>query len=195
MSKVIVFAAPSASGKSTLINYLMQHDLNLQFSVSCTNRKPRPLYEGGPLEEDGVHYFFLSPEDFDKHIQHGDFLEYEEVYPGRYYGTLRQQVDQRLAKGHNVIGDLDVKGALNVKRHYGDRCLAVFIQAPSLAEIERRLRSRGSDSEDSIASRLERANFELSFAKDFDRIIVNDDLATAQAEILRIVMDFINEQK
>lgn len=193
MAKVIVFAAPSASGKSTLINYLMKHDLDLQFSVSCTNRSPRPLYEGGPLEEDGVHYFFLSPEDFDRHIQDGDFLEYEEVYPGRYYGTLRQQVDQRLAEGHNVIGDLDVKGALNVKRHYGDRCLAVFIQAPSLAEIERRLRSRGSDSEESIASRLERASFELSFAKDFDCIIVNDDLATAQAEILHTVSDFISK--
>lgn len=192
MAKVIVFSAPSASGKSTLVNYLMAQGVPLHFSVSCANRKARPLYDGGPCEEHGVHYYFITPEEFAAHIDAGDFLEYEEVYPGRFYGTLRKEVDDRLTDGQNVICDVDVKGGVNIKRHYGDRCLSIFIQAPSIEEIERRLRGRGSDSEGDIQKRLARAAYELSFAPQFDRVIINDDLATAQAEILRVVTEFLH---
>ena len=143
------------------------------------------------MEQHGVHYFFLTPDEFRAHIDAGDFLEYEEVYADRFYGTLKQQVDAQLADGQNVICDVDVKGGVNIKKHYGDRCLSIFIQAPSLEEIERRLRNRGTDDEESIRKRLDRAAYELTFASQFDRVIVNDDLATAQAEIYKVVTEFL----
>lgn len=188
--RVIVFSAPSASGKSTLVNYLLEKGVPLHFSVSATSRPARPLQDG-TMEQHGVHYFFLTPEEFRAHIEAGDFLEYEEVYADRFYGTLKQQVDAQLADDQNVICDVDVKGGVNIKKHYGDRCLSIFIQAPSLEEIERRLRNRGTDDEESIRKRLDRAAYELTFAPQFDRVIVNDDLATAQAEILKVVSDFL----
>lgn len=183
--KIIIFSAPSGSGKSTIINYLMQQGLNLHFSISATSRKPRGT------EQNGVEYFFLSPEEFRKHIADGDFLEYEEVYTDRFYGTLRSQVDNQLAKGENVVCDVDVLGGQNIKKHYGNRALSVFIQPPSIEVLRQRLESRGTDTPEVIDDRIARAEFELSFASKFDVVIVNDDLATAQAEALRTIKEFL----
>lgn len=185
MAKVIIFSAPSGSGKSTIINYLMQQQLNLHFSISATSRPPRGT------EQDGVEYFFLSPQEFRERIANGEFLEYEEVYKDRFYGTLRSQIDAQLAKGENVVCDVDVLGGQNIKKHYGDRALSLFIQPPSIEALRQRLEGRGTDSAEVIADRIARAEFELSFAPKFDKVVVNDDLATAQQEALHIVKDFI----
>lgn len=185
MAKVIIFSAPSGSGKSTIINYLMQQQLNLHFSISATSRPPRGT------EQYGVEYFFLSPQEFRERIANGEFLEYEEVYKDRFYGTLRSQIDAQLAKGENVVCDVDVLGGQNIKKHYGDRALSLFIQPPSIEALRQRLEGRGTDSAEVIADRIARAEFELSFAPKFDKVVVNDDLATAQQEALHIVKDFI----
>ena len=185
MAKVIIFSAPSGSGKSTIINYLMQQQLNLHFSISATSRPPRGT------EQHGVEYFFLSPQEFRERIANGEFLEYEEVYKDRFYGTLRSQIDAQLAKGENVVCDVDVLGGQNIKKHYGDRALSLFIQPPSIEALRQRLEGRGTDSAEVIADRIARAEFELSFAPKFDKVVVNDDLATAQHEALHIVKDFI----
>lgn len=185
MAKVIIFSAPSGSGKSTIINYLMQQQLNLHFSISATSRPPRGT------EQHGVEYFFLSPQEFRERIANGEFLEYEEVYKDRFYGTLRSQIDAQLAKGENVVCDVDVLGGQNIKKHYGDRALSLFIQPPSIEALRQRLEGRGMDSAEVIADRIARAEFELSFAPKFDKVVVNDDLATAQQEALHIVKDFI----
>ena len=185
MAKIIIFSAPSGSGKSTIINYLMEQDLNLHFSVSATSRPPRGN------EQHGVEYFFLTPEDFRKHITQGDFLEYEEVYKDRYYGTLKSQVDAQLEKGDNVVCDVDVLGGLNIKKHYGERALSVFIQPPSIDELRKRLISRGTDAPNVIEDRIARAEFELSHASQFDVVIVNDNLETALAEALKKVQTFV----
>lgn len=184
--KVIIFSAPSGSGKSTIINFLMQQGLNLHFSISATSRPPRGA------EQNGVEYFFLSPEEFRQHIENGDFLEYQEVYQDRYYGTLKSQVDSQLERGENVVCDVDVLGALNIKRHYGGQALAVFIEPPSIAVLRQRLASRGTESEEEIEKRIARAEYELSFAEKFDTVITNDDLATAQAEALRVIKAFLD---
>lgn len=187
--KLIIFSAPSGTGKSTIINWLMAHkELRLAFSVSCTSRPPRGT------ERDGVEYFFLTPDDFRRRIARGDFLEYEEVYPGRFYGTLRSQVDRQLAEGQNVVFDVDVVGGCNIKSHYGPRALSVFIQPPSIDELRRRLEGRGTDAPDVIESRLAKAAYELSFAPRFDRVVVNDDLERAQAETLDILTQFLAQQ-
>lgn len=185
MAKVIIFSAPSGSGKSTIINYLMQQQLNLHFSISATSRPPRGT------EQHGVEYFFLSPQEFRERIANGEFLEYEEVYKDRFYGTLRSQIDAQLAKGENVVCDVDVLGGQNIKKHYGDRALSLFIEPPSIEALRQRLEGRGTDSAEVIADRIARAEFELSFAPKFDKVVVNDDLATAQQEALHIVKDFI----
>ena len=185
MAKVIIFSAPSGSGKSTIINYLMQQQLNLNCSISATSRPPRGT------EQNGVEYFFLSPQEFRERIANGEFLEYEEVYKDRFYGTLRSQIDAQLAKGENVVCDVDVLGGQNIKKHYGDRALSLFIQPPSIEALRQRLEGRGTDSAEVIADRIARAEFELSFAPKFDKVVVNDDLATAQQEALHIVKDFI----
>lgn len=185
--KLIIFSAPSGTGKSTIINWLMAHkELRLAFSISCTSRPPRGN------ERDGVEYFFLSPGEFRQRIADGEFLEYEEVYQDRFYGTLKSQVDKQLAAGDNVVFDVDVKGGCNIKRHYGAKALSVFIQPPSVGELRRRLESRGTDAPDVIAQRLARAEFELGFAPEFDRVVVNDDLAKAEAEVLGLVTSFLN---
>jgi guanylate kinase len=187
MAKIIIFSAPSGSGKSTIINYLMEQDLNLHFSVSATSRPPRGN------EQHGVEYFFLTPEDFRKHITQGDFLEYEEVYKDRYYGTLKSQVDAQLEKGDNVVCDVDVLGGLNIKKHYGERALSVFIQPPSIEELRKRLISRGTDAPNVIEDRIARAEFELSHASQFDVVVVNDDLERALADALQQVRAFLKE--
>uniref|UniRef100_UPI0015AC0D78 guanylate kinase n=1 Tax=Alloprevotella sp. TaxID=1872471 RepID=UPI0015AC0D78 len=185
MAKVIIFSAPSGSGKSTIINYLMQQQLNLHFSISATSRPPRGT------EQNGVEYFFLTPEEFRERIANGEFLEYEEVYKDRFYGTLRSQIDAQLAKGENVVCDVDVLGGQNIKKHYADRALSLFVQPPSIDALRQRLEGRGTDSAEVIADRIARAEFELSFASKFDKVVINDDLATAQQEALRIVKDFL----
>ena len=185
--RLIIVSAPSGSGKSTIIKWLMeQHpELNLSFSVSCTSRQPRGN------EQDGVEYFFLSPEEFRQRIDNNEFLEYEEVYEGRFYGTLKAQVERQQKAGQNVVFDVDVKGGCNIKRHYGDEALSLFIQPPSIDVLRERLTKRGTDAPEVIEQRLERAAFELSFAEKFDRVVVNDDLATAEEEAYNIVKAFI----
>lgn len=185
--KLLIFSAPSGSGKSTIINYLMEQGLNLHFSVSATSRPPRGQ------EQNGVEYFFLTPEEFKQHIAANDFLEYEEVYKDRFYGTLKSQVDKQLANGENVVCDVDVLGGQNIKKHYGDKALSIFIQPPSIEVLRERLISRATDTPEVINDRIARAEFELSFSDKFDVVIINDDLATAQAEALKVVTAFLNE--
>ena len=185
--KMLIFSAPSGSGKSTIINWLRQEhpELNLYFSISCTSRAPRGT------EQDGVEYFFLSPEEFQQRIDNGEFLEYEEVYPGRFYGTQKAQVEKQLDEGQNVVFDVDVKGGCNIKAYYGDEALALFIQPPSIEELRRRLVNRGTETLEVIEDRLARAEYELTFAEKFDCVIVNDDLATAEEETFQRVSEFL----
>ena len=184
--KLIIFSAPSGSGKSTIINKLMsEYGLRGRFSISATSRKPRGS------EQDGVEYYFLSEEDFRKRIGEGDFLEYEEVYPGCFDGTLRGEVDRTLAQGENVILDIDVQGGLNVKKIYGDRALTLFIQPPSIERLRERLERRGTDAPEVIERRLAKAETELSFAPKYDAIVVNDDLEEACQAAARVVEDFL----
>ena len=185
--KLIIFSAPSGSGKSTIINYLLTQNLNLSFSISATSRAPRGT------EQNGVEYFFLTPEEFKQRIANNEFLEYEEVYKDRFYGTLKAQVEKQLAAGQNVIFDVDVVGGGNIKKFYGDRALSVFIQPPSLEELRKRLTGRGTDAPEVIESRLAKATFELSYAEKFDVVIVNDNLEKAQAEALKTIRDFIQQ--
>lgn len=187
MGKLIIFSAPSGTGKSTIINWLMaEHkELRLAFSISCTSRQPRGT------EKNGVEYFFLSPEEFRQRIAKGEFLEYEEVYANRFYGTLKSQVERQASEGQNVVFDVDVKGGCNIKQHYGDRALSVFIQPPSVEELRRRLEARGTDAPEVIDQRIARAEYELGFASQFDRIVVNDNLEKAKSEAYDIIKTFL----
>lgn len=187
MAKVIIFSAPSGSGKSTIINYLMAQNLNLHFSISATSRPPRGT------EKNGVEYFFLSPEEFKTLIAKGDFLEYEEVYKDRFYGTLKSQVDAQLERGENVVCDVDVLGGQNIKACYGDKALSLFIQPPSIEVLKQRLESRGTDAPEVIKDRLARAEFELSYADKFDKVVVNDNLEDAQSEALSLIKTFLEK--
>ncbi len=187
--KLIIFSAPSGTGKSTIISWLMKEhkELNLAFSISCTSRPPRGT------EQNGVEYFFLTPEEFRKRIEDDEFLEYEEVYTDRFYGTLKSQVERQLEAGENVVFDVDVKGGVNIKNFYGDRALSVFIQPPSVKELRRRLEHRATDSPDVIDQRIARAEFELTFAEKFDKIVVNDVLEYAEADALEAIQKFLAE--
>lgn len=185
--KLLIFSAPSGSGKSTIINWLMQEhpELNMHFSISCTSRAPRGQ------EQNGVEYFFLTPDEFREKIQNDEFVEYEEVYQDRYYGTLKSQVEKQLAAGENVVFDVDVHGAMNIKKAYGDRALSLFIQPPSIEELRRRLNGRGTDAPEVIEQRIARAEYELTFAEKFDTVVVNDDLETAKKEALCKLQAFL----
>lgn len=185
--KIIILSAPSGTGKSTIISRLMDDpELNLGFSISATSRAPRGS------ERDGKEYYFLSPEDFDKRVSEGHFVEWEEVYAGTKYGTLRSEVERVTGSGRNLVMDIDVKGALNVKREFGNDSLSLFILPPDLEELEKRLRGRNTDSEESLRKRIDKAEYEMGFADRFDRCIVNDDLDTAVAEVRKIIRDFLN---
>ena len=186
--KMLIVSAPSGSGKSTIVNWLMKEhpELNLYFSISCTSRAPRGT------EQDGVEYFFLTPEEFREKIQNDEFLEYEEVYEDRFYGTLKAQVERQLAAGQNVVFDVDVKGGINIKRYYGERAMSLFIQPPSVEELRRRLEGRGTDTPEAIENRLAKAEYELTFAPQFDHIVVNDNLAEAEAHTLALVQSFLS---
>ena len=185
--KMLIVSAPSGSGKSTIVNWLMQEhpELKLYFSISCTSRAPRGT------EQNGVEYFFLTPEEFKKKIDNDEFLEYEEVYENRFYGTLKAQVERQREQGQNVVFDVDVKGGVNIKQYYGDDALSLFIQPPSVEELRRRLEGRGTDTPEAIEQRLAKASYELTFAPQFDRVIVNDDLEAAKQETLQVVEAFL----
>jgi len=186
--KLLIFSAPSGSGKSTIVNWLMtEHpELKLVFSISCTSRAPRGT------EQHGVEYFFLTADEFRERIANDEFLEYEEVYEDRFYGTLKSQVENQTSKGQNVVFDVDVKGGVNIKKHYGERALSIFIQPPSVAELRRRLEHRGTDAQEVIEQRLAKAEYELTFAPQFDFVVVNDDLAKAEAEVLENIRKFLS---
>ena len=185
--KLIIFSAPSGTGKSTIINWLMQEhsELKMAFSISCTSRAPRGT------ERNGVEYFFLTPDEFRSRIEAGEFLEYEEVYTDRYYGTLKSQVERQCDAGQNVVFDVDVKGGYNIKQHYGDKALSIFIMPPSVDELRRRLESRATDAPEVIDQRIARAEFEIGFADKFDKVVVNDDLDKAKKEVLGIIKQFL----
>ena len=183
----MIISAPSGSGKSTIVQYLMEEhpEFRLKFSISATSRPPRGM------EQNGVEYFFLSPEEFRQKIENGEFLEYEEVYENRFYGTLKNQVEHQLEEGQNVVFDVDVKGGCNIKQFYGNRALSIFIQPPSVDELRRRLEHRATDDAEQIERRLAKAEEEMSYATRFDKILVNDDLATAKQEAVSILKDFL----
>ena len=186
--KLIIVSAPSGSGKSTIVQWLMKEhpELRLYFSISCTSRAPRGT------EQNGVEYFFLTEEEFRQKIDNDEFLEYEEVYAGRFYGTLKQQVERQLEAGQNVVFDVDVKGGVNIKKYYGERAMSLFIQPPSVEELRRRLEGRGTDTPEAIEDRLAKAEYEMTFAPQFDHVVINDNLETAKQEALSLLRDFLN---
>ena len=164
-------------------------EFKFAFSVSATSRPPRGE------EKDGVDYYFISPEEFRRHIKNGDFLEYEEVYEDRLYGTLKSQVEEKLAAGMNVVFDVDVKGGINIKRYYGDKALSIFIQPPSIEALRERLIRRNTDEMAQIEKRLAKAEYEISFAPQFDCIIVNDDLERAKQEAVALLREFFKSEE
>lgn len=185
--KILVLSAPSGTGKSTIINSIFdQGDLDLQFSVSATNRSPRPG------EIDGEDYHFLTTEKFQDAINGDEFVEWEEVYPGRYYGTLKSEIINKCNAGHNVVLDIDVKGALNVKRLFGDQAKTIFIMPPSIDALRQRLEHRGTETPEVIQERLDRAEYEISLAPEFDAAVTNDDLDQAVKLTRQEIIDFIN---
>ncbi len=187
--KLIVFSAPSGSGKTTIVHHLLsQNKLNLDFSISVTSREKRGN------EIDGKDYNFITLKDFKSHIENNDFVEWEEVYKNNFYGTLKSEVERIWSEGKNAIFDIDVKGGLRIKKKYPDQTLSVFVQAPSIQEMENRLRDRKTDSEEKIQERVAKAERELRFAKDFDLILVNDNLDRAKKEEISLVEIFLEKQ-
>jgi guanylate kinase len=184
--KLIIFSAPSGSGKSTIVNYLLAQGVPMEFSISACSRAPRGE------EKDGVHYYFLSPDKFRSKIDADEFLEWEEVYEGRYYGTLRSEVERIWAKGKHVIFDIDVVGGVNLKKHFGNQALSVFIKVPSIEILKERLTLRKTEDETNLKMRLDKAEEEMGYEKDFDLIILNNDLKKAQQEAFDKISAFIN---
>ena len=185
--KLFIFSAPSGSGKSTIVQHLMQQNLGLAFSISATSRAPR---KG---ERDGREYHFISPELFRKRIENAEFLEWEEVYPGQFYGTLHSEVEKIWKRGEHAVFDIDVIGGLNLKKEFGERAFSIFVSPPSLEELENRLRSRNTDDETSLQKRLGKAEYEMTFADQFDQILVNDNLEHCLKEAEQLVGDFIQK--
>ena len=177
--KIIIFSAPSGSGKSTIVNYLLQRDLHLDFSISATSRAPRGS------EKNGVEYYFLTPDEFRKRIEN------EEVYKDCFYGTLRSELDRIWGAGNHIVFDVDVVGGVNLKKIFGTQSLSIFIQPPSLEELRRRLVGRATDSAEKIEQRLAKAEKELTFAGQFDKVVLNDNLEQAESEVERLVRQFI----
>lgn len=188
MGKIIIFSAPSGSGKSTILQYLMmQPELKLRFSVSATSRAPRGA------EEDGKEYHFLSVEEFEKRIAADEFLEYEEVYAGCFYGTLKSEVDKILNEGYNVAFDVDVVGGLNIKEYFGEKALAVFIQPPTVEILRSRLENRKTDSAEMIEKRLAKATWEMSFQPRFDTSVIADVVEVAQKDAFSVIKAFLEK--
>ncbi|MDP4185324.1 MAG: guanylate kinase [Bacteroidota bacterium] len=186
--KLFIFSAPSGSGKTTIVRHLLQHNKNLEFSISATSRAPRGT------EVHGHDYYFLSAEEFRTRIANDEFLEWEEVYEGCFYGTLKSEVDRITSKGHHIVFDVDVVGGTNIKKFYGNRALAIFIQPPSIQELENRLKLRSTDSEEVIAKRVAKAEYELTFADKFDKVIINDKLEDALKEAEETINAFIAQE-
>lgn len=187
MGKLLIFSAPSGAGKSTIVNYLLQQNLNLSFSISATSRLPRGT------EQDGVEYYFLSPDEFREKIKNNEFLEYEEVYTDKYYGTLKSEIQRITNNGGNVIFDVDVVGGCHIKEYYGDKALSVFVEPPSIDALKDRLVKRGTDSPEVIRDRIAKAEYEMTYAPRFDVVIRNEDLEVAKAEALQIVSKFLKQ--
>jgi guanylate kinase len=183
--KAIIFSAPSGSGKTTIVRHLLNNNPDLGFSISASTRDKR-----GRTEADGKDYYFLSPEAFKKKIDDQEFIEWEEVYEGNFYGTLKSEIQRIWDQGKNVIFDVDVKGGLNLKKYFGDQSLAIFVKVPTLEILKARLNDRGTDSDESISRRLFKANFEMSFQDQFDKVLVNENLETSLAEAQRLYDDF-----
>lgn len=184
--KVLIFSAPSGSGKSTVVHHILGLHPEIEFSVSATSRPPRGE------EKDGVDYWYLSAEEFRRRIAADEFVEYEQVYEGRFYGTLKSEVERIWAKGHVIIFDVDVKGGVNLKKYFGDKALSVFIQAPSVEVLRQRLIDRRTDSAEAIEERVAKAAEEMTYAPKFDYVLVNDDLATALSEAEKVVDEFLS---
>lgn len=184
-NKTVIFSAPSGSGKSTIVGHILKLHPEMEFSISATSRAPRGQ------ERDGVEYYFFSTDEFRKMIAEDSFVEYEEVYPGSFYGTLKSEVQRIWDKGHVIIFDVDVKGGVNLKKYFGRRALSVFIQAPSVEELRNRLTARGTDTPEAIEKRVGKASEEMTYAGKFDHILVNDDLQTAFAEAEQLVNSFL----
>ena len=184
-NKVLIFSAPSGSGKSTIVSHILKLHPEMEFSVSATSRAPRGQ------ERNGIEYHFFTADEFRKMIAEDKFVEYEEVYAGSFYGTLKSEVQRIWDKGHVIIFDVDVKGGVNLKKYFGDKALSVFIQAPSVEELRKRLVARGTDSAEAIAKRVAKASEEMTYADKFDYILVNDDLQKAYAEAEKVVDDFL----
>lgn len=185
MAKLIIFSAPSGAGKSTLVRFLLEQRLNIQFSISATSRKPRGN------ERNGVEYYFLTPDEFRRRITNNEFLEYEEVYEDKFYGTLKSEVDRILAEGNNVVFDVDCIGGLNIKKIYGDQALSIFVMPPSIEALRERLEKRGTDTPTVIEHRLAKAEYEISFASQFDATVYNEDYDQAKEEVLKLVIEFV----
>lgn len=187
--KAVIFSAPSGSGKSTIVSHILKLHPELKFSVSAASRAPRGD------EKNGVAYWFISADEFRKRIADNEFVEYEEVYPGSFYGTLKSEVERIWDNGDAIIFDVDVKGGVNLKKYFGDRALSVFIQAPSVEVLRQRLVSRATDSQEAIERRVAKAAEEMTYADKFDHIIVNDDLQKAYADAEKLVDDFLGKEK
>lgn len=185
--KAIIFSAPSGSGKTTIVRHLLQTNSDLGFSISASTRDKR-----GRTEENGKDYYFLSPEEFKKKIDSNEFIEWEEVYEGNFYGTLKSEIERIWRNGKNVIFDVDVKGGLNLKKYFGDKALAIFVKVPSVEVLKERLRDRGTESEQSLSRRLFKAQFEMSFQDKFDVVLVNEDLDKSLREAQRLYDNFKN---
>lgn len=185
--KLVIFSAPSGAGKTTIVRHLLESGLNLEFSISAASRNKRPN------EENGKDYYFISAKEFRQRIENKEFLEWEEVYHDHFYGTLKSEVQRIWDKGNHVIFDVDVVGGLNIKKHYGEKALAVFVMPPNVQELESRLRGRSTESEENLKKRIEKAEHELVFAKEFDEIIVNDDLNIALKQAKSVVKNFLEK--
>lgn len=184
--KLIIFSAPSGAGKTTIVQYLLSIFPEISFSISCTTRPKREN------EVDGKDYYFLTEEQFQEKIKNNEFIEYEEVYKGRYYGTLHSEIERLWNQGKHVIFDIDVRGGLNLKNQFKDRALAIFIAPPSLKDLEERLKNRNTENLESLLTRIQKADEELSFAKDFDAVIINDNLEKAQNKAKTLVKNFLD---
>ena len=187
--KALIFSAPSGSGKTTIVKHLLENHRNLAFSISACTREKR-----GILETEGKDYYFLTISDFQNKIARGEFIEWEEVYPGSYYGTLKSEIDRIWAQGKTVVFDVDVKGGVNLKDYFKEKALAVFVKVPSLSVLEQRLRDRGSETAESLTKRLNKANFELEFEDKFDVTIVNDELQSSFLKAEELINQFINSE-
>lgn len=187
--KLIIISAPSGAGKTSIVHRLLEDNLPLEFSISACSRQKREH------EMDGKDYYFLSPEDFKIKINNNEFLEWEEVYNGSFYGTLKSELERIWIKNKHVLFDVDVKGGVNIKRKFPQNSLSIFIQTPSIAELENRLRKRGTETEESIIKRVSKANQELEFMPQFDKIVINDNLDKATADVKKLIEEFLNNEK